>query len=440
MCEFEVNFSDRMESDRIIGEGWAECVPFGRWMAGNRSTLALPPPPRCCAWFDATIVVGPFWAPGRQPDQKLIISVGDTILLEITLDNMAELQFRIPGDLVQVDRMLDIAFDHPGAIDSEHGSGAEARALSISTLSIIGVAGEILDELQFPPGTPAFIHVRSKGNLGNRMIQFMLALSVAQRAVNCVMSGVELDEWGLSTGTHVHGWSDLLVDQEQHIDLFSVCQYLATHPGRKVVYRGYGQRMENFLPLDIYRSIFAPLNLEVPLFDQRYLVINVRGGDVVSGRFRDYVLIPTEFYRQIIAKTGLTPVFMGQLGPNIYSDLLRSTFPAALFLESQGQLWDFEVIRRAANIVTCVSTFSWMAAWLSNATRIFMPVNGMLNPLQYPKVDLLPIGDTRFVFYLFPTNHAVPPEDLPAAHAALDNRWCQVSHAMMSEIRMRANS
>ena len=42
------------------------------------------------------------------------------------------------------------------------------------------------------------------------------------------------------------------------------------------------------------------------------------------------------------------------------------------------------------------------AAWLSHADRIFMAVTGLMNPMQYHLVDLLPFGDPRYRFYLIP--------------------------------------
>ncbi len=438
MCQYEINFSDLSASDRIIGEGWGDCVPFGRWMIGERSVVSLPPPPRRCRSFDVVAVVGPFWPTGRYPSQKILVRVAGTTLLEQTLDNMAELRFSIPGELVSVDRLLEIEFLHPDPVmQADEDGRPQALALSIWTLALVGIDSEIPSEAQFPPGTMSCFHVQSKGNLGNRMILFMLALAVANKAGDCAMSGVDLDEWGRSTGSHVPGWSDLVVGDEQSIDMFSVSQFLATHPGSRVVYRGYGQRMENFLPVDVYKSILTSDLHGVPVFDERFLVINVRSGDVVTGRFADYVLIPVDFYKFIVEATGLSPVFMGQLEANLYTDSLREAFPTALFLETQGPMWDFEVMRRASSLVTSVSTFSWAAAWLSNAKRVYMPVDGILNPLQYPKVDLLPIGDPRYEFFLFPVNHAVPLEDVAAAHEGMKDAWCKISHAKMNEIRMR---
>jgi hypothetical protein len=48
-----------------------------------------------------------------------------------------------------------------------------------------------------------------------------------------------------------------------------------------------------------------------------------------------------------------------------------------------------------------------------------MTVHGLFHPLQKPECALLPIGDRRFQFHLFPLNSGVPLEDHAAYHARL---------------------
>jgi hypothetical protein len=410
-------------------------------MTGQTSTLELPPPPRACEYFDLSCLMWPFVPGGRPPAQAVVAKVRDRELIAWTLDDICDLRFRIPGELAPPDAPLVIRFDHPDPVESTDAAGERQHlAAAMSRVTAFGHGDAIPAEPVAPAGTPPILHVRSKGNVGNRMIQFMAALTIQVRVPDTRLSGIALDEWGISTGDHGPEWCDHAITDPQHVDAFAVARFLRTHPGSKVALRGYAQRMSNFLEVEAYRRAFPARVKGVPVFDRRYLVINVRSGDVVAGNFADYVLIPVAFYRQIVRETGLIPVFMGQVAPNAYTDLLRAAFPTALFLESQGAMWDFEVIRTARNIVTAVSTFSWLAAWLSRAERIIMPVDGLLNPIQFPDIDLLPLDDPRFVFYLFPVNHACPPDRIAEVHATLEGRWCRVSPAMLTEIRMRAEA
>jgi hypothetical protein len=131
-------------------------------------------------------------------------------------------------------------------------------------------------------------------------------------------------------------------------------------------------------------------------------LINIRAGDLFRIKHNDYSLLPLEFYREIIKNTNKIPVFMGELGDNFYTRLLLKSFPNAIFLPKGTVLQDFETIRRATNIVLSVSTFSWLAGWLSSAKFIHMPMCGILNPRQKISVDLIPRGDPRYIFYEFP--------------------------------------
>ena len=132
--------------------------------------------------------------------------------------------------------------------------------------------------------------------------------------------------------------------------------------------------------------------------------------EILAGVHPPYVLLPVEFYRDVIRETGLKPVFFGQLTPSPYLDSLRQAFPRARFISGKGAIHDFETIRRSRNIIISVSTFAWLAAWLSEADQVIMPLAGLFNPvfgdLYGDGHNLIPLADPRYVFYLFPLNVA----------------------------------
>jgi hypothetical protein len=163
-----------------------------------------------------------------------------------------------------------------------------------------------------------------------------------------------------------------------------------------------------FLRMDYYESnskFSALFNAPEDLctgFDERHLVINVRSGDIMRGIHVDYAPLPINYYRYLVYRTGLLPVFMGQIDESEYVQRLQKAFPDAIFIQSQGALKDFETIRRSKNIAIPISTFSWLAAWFSEADNIYLPIYGAYNPNQRPDVDLLPVGDMRYKFCAFP--------------------------------------
>ena len=56
-------------------------------------------------------------------------------------------------------------------------------------------------------------------------------------------------------------------------------------------------------------------------------------------------------------------------------------------------------LRNAAHVVLSVSSYAWLATWLSEkAKTIHLPVAGLFSPLNR-ETFLLPIGDPRYEFY-----------------------------------------
>ena len=95
---------------------------------------------------------------------------------------------------------------------------------------------------------------------------------------------------------------------------------------------------------------------------------------------------------------------------------------------------DFETIRQSRNVVIGVSTYSWLAAWLSrSADNIFLTVNGLFNPMQKTHVNLVPFGDPRYKFFLFPINYAVPLDRHAEVHRRIAPYWRTMSHAALRQ-------
>jgi hypothetical protein len=140
------------------------------------------------------------------------------------------------------------------------------------------------------------------------------------------------------------------------------------------------------------------------------IVISVRGCEILEKCHRDYIPIPVSFYKNLVKETGLSPLFYGQIGDDFYSEALRKNFPNALFYASKDPFSDFEFLLGSRYIVPSVSTFSWLAAFLSRAEKVFLPVLGFINPLQRPDIDLLP-NDKRYSFYCFPKFHYQATEE-----------------------------
>jgi hypothetical protein len=261
------------------------------------------------------------------------------------------------------------------------------------------------------------------GNLANRMIQYMVALALARRVPGAVLSQIELPEWGIQIAPVQRDVLRTEIVTAARVDLDSLARMLNEARADRVDLRTYGQHFDNFLPADAYRAAFRAPGLPCPPGAADELLCNIRQGDILDGHHPDYVLVPADFYGELIAQTGLKPVFMGQLDDTPYLAALKRRFPHARFIPSLGATTDFEMIRRSKNIVLSVSSFAWLAAWLSDAEQIFMPLLGLLNPMQCRGTRLVPLDDARYRFYLFPHAYAVPVAQFEPAHAALRGLW-----------------
>ena len=265
------------------------------------------------------------------------------------------------------------------------------------------------------------IQVSPMGAVGNRMIQYIAALALAARVPGVRLEKVHLYEWGIQIPPTPTDPTRTIVATDPVLDLVGMAAALREGAADCVEIRTYAQRMGNFLPHGAYRDLFGGPSDAGAGPDE--LLCNIRQGDVLDARHPDYVLIPIDFYAELVERTGLRPVFMGQLEQTPYMDALRARFPQARYQPSQGAIADFAYIRGSRAIVPAVSTFSWLAAWLSDANRIFMPVLGLFHPLQARSTQLLPLDDPRFRFTLFPHHYAVPVADFAAAHASIRGLW-----------------
>ncbi len=199
----------------------------------------------------------------------------------------------------------------------------------------------------------------------------------------------------------------------------------------------YAQHLDSLPSVWRARAAFPAQHPELG-FGSDALLINVRAGEIANGIHPDYVLIPPSFYEHLLEFTGLRPVFMGQIDQSAYVTVLRDRFPSAEFVQSRGAVADFETIRHSKNIVPSVSSFSWLAAWLSDATNIFLPVNGLLNPFQATTIDLLPLTDPRYSFYLFPANYGFPFSESPNRLSNLDGLWRKMARATLDAMKRDA--
>jgi hypothetical protein len=284
--------------------------------------------------------------------------------------------------------------------------------------------------------------IRHRGNLANKMFQYMGALTLASLIKDCTIVNVSIPEWGIEI-------PDDTLDQLffDNVDLLSWDPFrpnlleLATMANQsesiRIMMADHLQRMEFLLDRAFYNRLFAKA---VPLYydpTEMDLVINIRAGEILSG-VAHYPLLPIAFYEDVIVRTGLNPVFVGQLDPSEYVRQLKRRFPRATFIDSLGPMADFDLIRSAKNVIVAVSTFSWLAAWLSEAKQVILPLSGFYNPAHHREVDLLPVDDIRYRFFLFPLNYGLPEKESLRHHERIKGYWKEISRNQAALLRSSA--
>ena len=272
------------------------------------------------------------------------------------------------------------------------------------------------------------IRLRPIGNLANRMLQFMAARRLADLVPGAVVIGVHLPEWGWEPSAQDQvgvSAGAAVIERHDQFDLSILSQRLNSGEYKEVVLQDFLQDLRFYHGPGYYRALFKPSQrdmVDLPTFCDQELIINIRGGEILAG-IDHYPLVPVAFYQEIVERTGLLPVLMGQLDESPYLDRLVQAFPNARRIPSQGPARDFQMVRSATNIVLSVSTFSFLAAWLSNARTVHLPLLGFFNPSHVREVNLLPLEEFHWKFYLFPMTYGVPVADMLALHDRRGRNW-----------------
>lgn len=286
------------------------------------------------------------------------------------------------------------------------------------------------------------IEIVPMGNLANRLIQYLAALELQRRVPGAVLSNVVLPELGIAVERiefDAAADDSLTLRDHEFLDVDRVVLLQQRKAIRHVRLWNYCQRIANLPPREVCREAIAAVSEragQVDVFGDDTIVINIRADEILTGVLH-YPLLPIAFYRDLIARSGKRAVFIGQLDDSDYCRALRAAFPDATYRPSQGALKDFETMRRCSHLVLSVSTFTWLAGWLSSAEIVEMPMVGLFNRTFQPDTDLLPLDDPRFRFWSFPTYFGLPsPEFLQFQHR-LEGTWRLDGAAQVAEAQAR---
>ncbi|MBS0980969.1 hypothetical protein [Acetobacter thailandicus] len=283
----------------------------------------------------------------------------------------------------------------------------------------------------------------AKGNPGNIMMMYISSLKLKKKLgfgsisnISIPIFNIDLPEIDIGNVAGIHDYMNTNNKQSGFIPMDGIKYICENTDSNFVSLEGNSQNIKNFFSIDEfdYENEFPFMKDNNCGGGDDDLVINIRGGEILSGIHPDYCLIPPEFYEYIINISGKKPIFYGQLDESPYLKELIERFPDAEFINSRGVKEDFDFIRRSKHIVPCLSTFSWMASWLSHAEKIYFPVAGVLNPFQHRSSMLLPFNDKRYQFFLFPIYTSLHVDNYKKYIDPIRNSWRHISHKNLEMI------
>lgn len=239
------------------------------------------------------------------------------------------------------------------------------------------------------------------GRFGNQVFRFFFTKYLERLIPGTIVRGYNFPEFGLLSDTSVPAGRLLSTQNVHKVDVDGLLRQLPDYDG--ILVECFAARLEYFQDRRDELCALFQTDAKAVRIAEHEIVFHIRAGDIMRGVHGAYWPLPISYIRRIVHETVLDPVFVGEFGDDPYTRALRTAFPDARFI-SNDWLTDFQTIRSASNIAMSVSTFSWLAAWMSDTAKtIHMPVLGLLNPKQRPMVDLIPRDDPRFVFHEFQT-------------------------------------
>jgi len=254
------------------------------------------------------------------------------------------------------------------------------------------------------------IIVRHKGRLGNKIFQAMLAFELAQRVENPQLYGISIPEFNLEyPSINESDVGRVCIAKKLRLNFDFLAYLLNNQIVDSVIIESFGMSLDNFLHLNQYKQLFYP-KITGKKIGSDEVLINIRSEDIENGWHSQYFPLQFSFYKNLIQKTGLKPVFSGQLAPSPYVNALKLHFSNAKFLEESDAMEDFATNFYAPNIVLSISSFSLASVYFSTFNQVvYFPVAGLFNPTTshdprspYRQLGinmLIPLNDKKYKFY-----------------------------------------
>jgi len=218
------------------------------------------------------------------------------------------------------------------------------------------------------------IEVRYKGRLGNNLFQYCFGRILAGE-LGYALKAQPIPGFP-GTYEKIEGYdysaypSQVLSDEEEGIDV-KLASTLKDRPKKRIVLDGYFQDYKYYKS---YGEIIRNSWLRMDAWQERIpgnndLVMHVRRDDAI---YVSCKALPFSYYENIIKNTEYDRLFLLSDNPldPFFSHFNRYN-PTMIH---RDLLHDFRFVRAAKKIAMSLSTFSWWAAFLSEAREIYFPI------------------------------------------------------------------
>jgi hypothetical protein len=211
-------------------------------------------------------------------------------------------------------------------------------------------------------------HYRGQSDIcsgfGNHMFQYAVSRILSKQTkyfLNAVKPGKFLELNTLENNDIVYQDNPLIYDKSE-VDY----DELSKHRGLLYMY-GFFQSYQNIKNDKEYVRRIYFFEKDKTLYDDNLISVHIRLGEY----YRDDNHLPIEYYIDVIKDSKKIPVIYTNEPNNPLIDEIQKLFNCEVISNSEWE--DFVSIASYKNIIISQSSYSWWAAWLSDASTIYYP-------------------------------------------------------------------
>jgi hypothetical protein len=216
------------------------------------------------------------------------------------------------------------------------------------------------------------IELKYSGRFGNQLFQYAIGRVVSKEKrqylfVDSNSTSPEFKNFDLNL--HEEKYSAIIEQNPIVIGGFKIdYNQILNHNGKVILY-GYFQDYENILPYKDYIKFLYQFEKNKNLYDDELIAVHIRLTDYLD--FQNS--LDFDYYIDVIKDSGKQPVIYTDDPKHEYILNIQNEFNCRVVSNTCWQ--DFVELSSYKHICISQSSYSWWAAWLSNAEVIYYPLS-----------------------------------------------------------------